>query len=339
MRCRSVAARPPRAASRRGTGASSRHDAARAHHGGRYRRARVPGARARASCCASSRAKSSGSARGVASKRAWCRPTAFPVEWISIGGLRGKGALTLLVAPLRLARALFEALSVMRRHRPAVVARPRRLRQRPGRRRRVALPPAAGHPRAERGRRLHQSLPGAARAHGADRIPRRVSRRDRRRSRSAIRCAATSPRCRRRPSASLSRAGALRLLVVGGSLGARGLNAVAAGRARRLHAPAARARGAPPGGREARRCRARGLRGRGRRRDGRRRSSPTWPRRMRWADLVVCRAGALTIAELAAAGVACDAGAVSACGRRPPDAQRRLAGRVPARRCWSPIAS
>jgi UDP-N-acetylglucosamine--N-acetylmuramyl-(pentapeptide) pyrophosphoryl-undecaprenol N-acetylglucosamine transferase len=45
----------------------------------------------------------------------------FPVEWLSIGGLRGKGALTLLAAPVRLARALIEALSVMRRHRPAVV--------------------------------------------------------------------------------------------------------------------------------------------------------------------------------------------------------------------------
>ncbi|MET0290795.1 MAG: undecaprenyldiphospho-muramoylpentapeptide beta-N-acetylglucosaminyltransferase [Steroidobacteraceae bacterium] len=45
----------------------------------------------------------------------------FPVEWLSIGGLRGKGALTLLAAPVRLVRALLEALSVMRRHRPAVV--------------------------------------------------------------------------------------------------------------------------------------------------------------------------------------------------------------------------
>ncbi len=34
----------------------------------------------------------------------------IPVEWLSIGGLRGKGALTLLAAPVRLARALFEAL-------------------------------------------------------------------------------------------------------------------------------------------------------------------------------------------------------------------------------------
>jgi UDP-N-acetylglucosamine--N-acetylmuramyl-(pentapeptide) pyrophosphoryl-undecaprenol N-acetylglucosamine transferase len=43
------------------------------------------------------------------------------IEWLSIGGLRGKGALTLLAAPVRLLRALLEALSVMRRHRPIVV--------------------------------------------------------------------------------------------------------------------------------------------------------------------------------------------------------------------------
>ncbi len=45
----------------------------------------------------------------------------FPVEWLSIGGLRGKSFGTLLAAPFRLLRALWQALAVMRRHRPAVV--------------------------------------------------------------------------------------------------------------------------------------------------------------------------------------------------------------------------
>ena len=45
----------------------------------------------------------------------------FPIEWLGVGGLRGKGIATLLVAPFRLAGALWQALSVMRRHRPAVV--------------------------------------------------------------------------------------------------------------------------------------------------------------------------------------------------------------------------
>jgi UDP-N-acetylglucosamine--N-acetylmuramyl-(pentapeptide) pyrophosphoryl-undecaprenol N-acetylglucosamine transferase len=45
----------------------------------------------------------------------------FPIEWLSVGGLRGKGVMTLLAAPFRLAHALYQALRVMRRHRPMVV--------------------------------------------------------------------------------------------------------------------------------------------------------------------------------------------------------------------------
>jgi UDP-N-acetylglucosamine--N-acetylmuramyl-(pentapeptide) pyrophosphoryl-undecaprenol N-acetylglucosamine transferase len=45
----------------------------------------------------------------------------IPIEWLSVGGLRGKSALTLLAAPLKLVMALVQALSVMWRHRPAVV--------------------------------------------------------------------------------------------------------------------------------------------------------------------------------------------------------------------------
>jgi UDP-N-acetylglucosamine--N-acetylmuramyl-(pentapeptide) pyrophosphoryl-undecaprenol N-acetylglucosamine transferase len=45
----------------------------------------------------------------------------FPIEWLSVGGLRGKGITTLLAAPFRLAHALYQALRVMRRHRPIVV--------------------------------------------------------------------------------------------------------------------------------------------------------------------------------------------------------------------------
>jgi UDP-N-acetylglucosamine--N-acetylmuramyl-(pentapeptide) pyrophosphoryl-undecaprenol N-acetylglucosamine transferase len=45
----------------------------------------------------------------------------IPIEWLSVGGLRGKGLLTLLAAPFRLAQALWQALGVIRRHRPVVV--------------------------------------------------------------------------------------------------------------------------------------------------------------------------------------------------------------------------
>lgn len=43
------------------------------------------------------------------------------VEWIDIGGLRGKGLSTLFTAPIRLARALWQALAAVRRHQPRVV--------------------------------------------------------------------------------------------------------------------------------------------------------------------------------------------------------------------------
>ena len=43
------------------------------------------------------------------------------IEWISISGLRGKGVLTTLLAPFRMALALLQSLSVMIKHRPAAV--------------------------------------------------------------------------------------------------------------------------------------------------------------------------------------------------------------------------
>ena len=43
------------------------------------------------------------------------------IEWISISGLRGKGVLAILLAPFRLALALSQSILVMIRHRPAAV--------------------------------------------------------------------------------------------------------------------------------------------------------------------------------------------------------------------------
>jgi UDP-N-acetylglucosamine--N-acetylmuramyl-(pentapeptide) pyrophosphoryl-undecaprenol N-acetylglucosamine transferase len=45
----------------------------------------------------------------------------IPIEWLSVGGLRGKGWMTLLAAPFRLGVALWQALRIMRRHRPLAV--------------------------------------------------------------------------------------------------------------------------------------------------------------------------------------------------------------------------
>lgn len=45
----------------------------------------------------------------------------FALETIAVQGLRGKGVLPLLLAPLRLLRALWQALRILRRHRPRAV--------------------------------------------------------------------------------------------------------------------------------------------------------------------------------------------------------------------------
>src|ERR1700728_4124802 len=42
-------------------------------------------------------------------------PEQIPLEWLTVGGLRGKGALIWLSAPLKLMRALAQALAVIRR--------------------------------------------------------------------------------------------------------------------------------------------------------------------------------------------------------------------------------
>ena len=45
----------------------------------------------------------------------------FPVEWITVSGLRGKGLVTWLTAPVRLFVALWQSLAVIRRRKPAAV--------------------------------------------------------------------------------------------------------------------------------------------------------------------------------------------------------------------------
>jgi len=225
----------------------------------------------------------------------------IPVEWLGIGGLRGKGALTLLAAPLRLARALFEALAVMRRHRPDVVVGLGGFVSGPGgvaawlcRRPLViheqnAVAGFTNRCLARLARRVLTAFPGVfAPRVGAIEIGNPV--------RADI--AALPP-----PAARFAlRTGPLQVLVVGGSLGAARLNAslppafaalatngVAVAirhQAGEKHIEAARAAYAAAGV-----------------------SADVTPfiadmaEAYGWADLVVCRAGALTIAELAAAGV------------------------------------
>lgn len=60
-----------------------------------------------------------GTQRGLEAKLV--PPHQIPIEWIAVSGLRGKGMLSWLLAPLKLARAIWQSLGVIRRRRPDVV--------------------------------------------------------------------------------------------------------------------------------------------------------------------------------------------------------------------------
>lgn len=60
-----------------------------------------------------------GTARGLEAKLV--PPQNIPIEWIDVSGVRGKGFSTLLAAPFRLIRAVWQSLKVIRRRKPVVV--------------------------------------------------------------------------------------------------------------------------------------------------------------------------------------------------------------------------
>ncbi len=60
-----------------------------------------------------------GTQRGLEAKLV--PPHQIPIEWIEVGGVRGKGLTTLLAAPFRLSKAVWQSLQVMRRRNPVVV--------------------------------------------------------------------------------------------------------------------------------------------------------------------------------------------------------------------------
>jgi len=225
----------------------------------------------------------------------------IPVEWISISGLRGKGVTALLLAPFRLTRALWESLRVMRRHRPRVVVGLGGFVSGPGglaawlSRRPLVIHEqnaVAGLTNRLLSRVADQVLEAFPSSFGADRRAREIGNPVRREF-----FALPAPEAR-----FAVRHGALRLLVVGGSQGATRLNAVVpqalAQVAARLPIEVRHQAGERwiTGARDAYAAA--------------KIEAEVVPfiddiaAAYAWADLVVCRSGALTISELAAAGVA-----------------------------------
>jgi UDP-N-acetylglucosamine--N-acetylmuramyl-(pentapeptide) pyrophosphoryl-undecaprenol N-acetylglucosamine transferase len=221
----------------------------------------------------------------------------LPLEQVRMAGVRGKGIPTLLAAPWRLARAVRQALDIMKRHRPrAAIAFGGYASAPGGVAARLSGVPLLVHEQnrvpgltnrllARIARRVLCGFPGTF-AHDAGAVGNPV--------RAAI--AALPPPSQR----FAGRGGALRVLVLGGSQGARALN-------RAL--PAALSR-LPAGAFEVRH-----QAGRGGLDDARAAYAQhgvaaqvdpfidDMAAAYGWADVVVCRAGALTLAELCAAGV------------------------------------
>ncbi len=248
----------------------------------------------------------------------------IPIEWLTVGGLRGKGWLTLLAAPFRLARALWQALQVMRRHRPAAVV---------GLGGFVTGPGGVAAWLTRRPLIIHEQnavagFTNRCLSHLADEVleafPNSFGNAVPTRTignpvREDIAAAAT-PQVR-----FAGRHGAINVLVFGGSQGAVRLNTVVPlalaelGSGQHLnvrHQAGARWQDAAVQNYA---------------RSGVRAEVTAFIEDMAeaygWADLVICRSGALTVCELAAVGVASILVPFPRGGRRSPDRECRIPGR------------
>jgi UDP-N-acetylglucosamine--N-acetylmuramyl-(pentapeptide) pyrophosphoryl-undecaprenol N-acetylglucosamine transferase len=225
----------------------------------------------------------------------------FPLDLVPVRKIRGQGLRAWLLAPLHLGTALVHAARALRRRRPGVVLGMGGFVSGPG----GLMSRLLGYPLV-----IHEqnAIPGLTNRALA-RIATRVLEAFPGSFRAARRAVAVGNPVRAeivalpRPASRLAgRTGPARLLVIGGSLGAQALNETLPPALARLPAPA---------------------RPQVRHQAGRGKAAATeaayraagvavqvtefvddMAQAYAWADLVVCRAGALTVSELAAAGVA-----------------------------------
>ncbi|HEV2110510.1 MAG TPA: undecaprenyldiphospho-muramoylpentapeptide beta-N-acetylglucosaminyltransferase, partial [Gammaproteobacteria bacterium] len=223
----------------------------------------------------------------------------IPMEWIDVGGVRGKGAGALLKTPLMLSRALLQAMAVFRRLKPAAALGMGGFASGPGgvAARLTGCPLVVHEQNAVPG--VTNRILGRMSRHVLEGFPGSFSaRRHARYVGNPVRAAiAALPPPEKRFA---GRSGARRLLVIGGSQGARVLN---------LNAPAAVA-GLEAGSVEV--LHQTGVRDAEavttlyREHQVEARVTPfidDMAAAYAWADLAVCRSGALTVAELSAVGL------------------------------------
>jgi UDP-N-acetylglucosamine--N-acetylmuramyl-(pentapeptide) pyrophosphoryl-undecaprenol N-acetylglucosamine transferase len=225
----------------------------------------------------------------------------FPIEWVSIEGLRGKGLKQMVLAPWKLLVALRQAAEILRRRRPNLVLGMGGFASGPG----GLMARMLGMPLVIQEQNRVPGLTNQWLSRVADRVfeafPKSFSEK-----RGAITCGnPVRPEILALPAPAerlAGRTGPRRLLVVGGSLGAKVLNETVADAASSL----------PPKQRPLIRHQAGTLtldaaRTAYERAGVEAQVTPfiaDMAEAYAWADLVVCRAGALTVSEIAAAGVA-----------------------------------
>jgi UDP-N-acetylglucosamine--N-acetylmuramyl-(pentapeptide) pyrophosphoryl-undecaprenol N-acetylglucosamine transferase len=240
-----------------------------------------------------------GTARGLESRV--IPAEGIPIEQLSVGGLRGKGVLPWLAAPFRLTLALAQALSVMRRYRPLVVVGLGGFVTGPGGvaawltraplviHEQNAIAGFTNRVLAHLARQVLEAFPGSFGGEVRARVIGNPVRAD---------ISALPP-----PSARFAgRSGPVRILVIGGSQGAARLNAVVPFALKRLSGWLSFDVRHQAGERWVEAGRA-SYHDAGVRADVRP-FIEDMSEAYGWADLVVCRAGALTVSELAAVGVA-----------------------------------
>jgi UDP-N-acetylglucosamine--N-acetylmuramyl-(pentapeptide) pyrophosphoryl-undecaprenol N-acetylglucosamine transferase len=224
----------------------------------------------------------------------------FPIEWLSVSGLRGKGALAWLLAPWRLLRAIAQALAIVRRRKPSVVLGVGGFVTGPGgvaawlMRRPLliheqnAIAGLTNRILARLAREVLEAFPGSFPGRMRARCIGNPVRRE----------IAALPPPEQRYAA---RSGAVRLLVIGGSQGAARLNAsvpAALALMPREMRPEVWHQAGERGLADAKTAYARA--GVEARIDA---FIEDMAAAYAWADLVICRAGALTVSELATAGL------------------------------------
>jgi len=240
-----------------------------------------------------------GTARGLESRV--IPAEGIPIERLSVGGLRGKGVLTWVAAPFRLSLALVQALRVMWRYRPVVVVGLGGFVTGPGglaawltRRPLViheqnAVAGFTNRVLAHLARQVLEAFPGSFGHDVHARVIGNPVRAD---------ISAVPPPAER----FAGRGGPVRILVIGGSQGATRLNAVVPFALKRVAGSLAFDVRHQAGERWIDAGRASYAQA-GVRADVRP-FIEDMSEAYGWADLVICRAGALTVSELAAVGVA-----------------------------------